>query len=174
MAVTDKDISAERTQQRALGLPRGMTAAAYAVTALLALLAIYVLIGALIDWGQVRLDDLRYGRPRTMHLSGTVGHGEDLTGQPSRFIAMNLDRQVVVLELPGGDASQVRSLPGPYLFGAGEDLTPVLIGLRDVDADGYNDLIIDARHEQVIYLNRDGTFRLPTPAEQQQLVQAQR
>jgi hypothetical protein len=173
MAVTGKDIDTGRGRSQAASLPKNVAPAAYALTALLAALAIYFLVGALIDWAQIKIDDIRYGRPRTMHLSGVVGHGEDATGQPSHFIAMNLDRQVIVLELPGGDASQVRSLPGPYLFGAGEDLTPVLITLQDVDNDGYNDLVIDVRSEQVIYLNRDGAFRLPTATEQQQLLQAQ-
>jgi hypothetical protein len=173
MAVTGKEINAERGRKEAASLPKSVAPAAYALTALLAALAIYLLVGALIDWAQVKIDDVRYGRPRSMHVSGMVGHNEDVTGQPSHFIAMNLNRQVVVLELPGGDASQVRSLPGPYLFGAGEDLTPVIITLHDVDGDGYNDLVIDVRSEQVIYLNRDGAFRLPTPAEQQQFAQAQ-
>lgn len=173
MAVTGKNIHVERPRQRAASMPKSIAPLAYAMTALLAALAIYLLVGALVDWAQVRLDDIRYGRPRTMHLAGLVNHGEDITGEETRFIAMNLERQVVVLELPGGDETKVRSLPGPYLFGAGEDLTPVLIALRDVDSDGYNDLVIDVRREQVIYLNREGAFRLPTPAEQQLLVQAQ-
>jgi hypothetical protein len=97
-----------------------------------------------------------------------VGHEGD-TGQATHFIAMNLNRQVVVLELPGGDASQVRSLPGPYLFGAGEDLTPVAMALQDVDGDGQADLLLDVRSERIVYLNKDGSFRLPTGEEQRQL-----
>jgi hypothetical protein len=40
-----------------------------------------------------------------------------------------------------------------------------------MDRDGLDDLIIDVRNEQIVYLNRDGSFRLPTPEEQQQLLQ---
>lgn len=163
MAVTSKAIKASR-------VPRGIGLLAYLVTFVLAALAIYILVGAAVRWGQIRLDDMRYGRPRTTHIEGFVGHGES-AGAPTRFIGLNLDRQVVVLELPGGDATQVRSLPGPYLFGADEDLTPVLLSLQDTDGDGQADLIVNVRNEQIVYLNRDGGFRLPTPEEQQLLVQ---
>jgi len=30
---------------------------------------------------------------------------------------------------------------------------------------------VDVRNEQIVYLNRDGSFRLPTPEEQSLLVQ---
>ncbi len=170
MAVTSKEIHETRTA-RQLPMPRSVGPVAYLITGILAVLAIYVLVGAAIGWAQVRIDDVRYGRPRTTQVSGLVGHGAESAAQPTRFIGMNLDRQVVVLELPAGDPTQARSLPGPYLFGANEDLTPVLLSLRDMDRDGLDDLIIDVRNEQIVYLNRDGSFRLPTPDEQQQLLQ---
>jgi hypothetical protein len=161
MAVTSKEI--EGKGGRASVFPRTVGPVAYGIT--------FVLVGAVVDWGQVRMDDLRYGRPRTTHLEGYVGHGGEVEGRPTRFVGLNIDRQVVVLELPGGDSTQVRSLPGPYLFGAGEDLTPVLLSLGDMDGDGLKDLIVDVRNEQIVYLNRDGGFRLPTPEEQSRLVQ---
>lgn len=170
MAVTSKDIDGNRGA-RAAWLPRGVGLTAYLVTFLLAALAIYVLVGAAVSWGQVRIDDLRYGRPRTTHLEGFVGHGAEGAGNPTRFVGLNINRQVVVLELPGGDSTQVRSLPGPYLFGADQDLTPVLLSLYDTDGDGQDDLIVNVRNEQIVYLNRDGGFRLPTPEEQQRILQ---
>lgn len=170
MAVTSREIRNERAA-RGNGLTRAFGPFAYAVTGVLAALAIYVLVGAAVEWGKVRLDDIRYGRPRTTHLEGLVGRPGETPSQPTRFVGLNIDRQVVVLELPAGDAAQVRSMPGPYLFGANEDLTPVLLSLRDIDRDGQQDLIIDVRNEQIVYLNRDGGFRLPTPEEQLQLVQ---
>ncbi|MBX0327793.1 hypothetical protein K2Z83_08900 [Oscillochloris sp. ZM17-4] len=170
MAVTSKEITETRTA-RQIPLPRSVGPIAYLITGVLAMLAIYVLVGAAVSWAQVRIDDIRYGRPRTTQIAGLVGHGPESASQPTRLIGMNIDRQVVVLELPAGDSSQVRSLPGPYLFGANEDLTPVLLSLRDMDRDGLDDLIIDVRNEQIVYLNRDGSFRLPTPDEQQQLLE---
>jgi hypothetical protein len=170
MAVTSKEIIS-KDGVRAVRMPRGVGLAAYAITIVLAALAIYVLVGAVVRWGQVRADDLRYGRPRTTHVEGMVGHGAEAPGSPTRFVGLNINRQVVVLELPGGDATQVRSLPGPYLFGADEDLTPVLLSLHDMDGDSQADLIVNVRNEQIVYLNRDGGFRLPTSEEQQRLAQ---
>jgi hypothetical protein len=168
MAVTSKELNPSRSPARAAGVPQRLMPISYIITGVLAILAIYVLVSAIVSWGSVRIDDMRYGRPRTTQLSAVVGHEGD-TGQATHFIAMNLNRQVVVLELPGGDASQVRSLPGPYLFGAGEDLTPVAMALQDVDGDGQADLLLDVRSERIVYLNKDGSFRLPTGEEQRQL-----
>ncbi len=166
MAVTSREIRASRSHQStALPGVQQSFSVVYLATLLVAMLAIHVLVGWVINWGQVRLDDLRYGRPRTMHLSGFVGRAEEAHGQPTHFIAMNLNRQVIVLELPGSDPTRVRSWPGPYLFGAHEDLTPVIIGLADVDGDGLPDVVLNVRNEQIVYLNRDGGLRLPTPEE---------
>lgn len=170
MAVTSKEIhTTSSSYPRSAGVPRTLLPLSYAITLLLAILAVYVLVGAVVSWGSVRLDDLRYGRPRTTHLAAMVGH-EGATGQPSHLIAMNLNRQVVVLELVGGDPNTIRSLPGPYLFGAGEDLTPVTMELQDINGDGQQDLLLNVRREQIVYLNKDGAFRLPTSEEQRQLV----
>lgn len=170
MAVTSKEIQGNGAT-RASRVPRSVSAAAYLVTGLLAAAAIYVLVGAAVEWGEVKWDDMRYGRPRTTHLQGYVGHSPEAPGRPTRFIGLNIERQVMILELPGGDATQVRTLQGPYLFGADEDLTPVLLSLHDVDGDGLQDLFVNVRNEQIVYLNRDGGFRLPTPEEQQLIVQ---
>ncbi len=172
MAVTSKELRTPRESSvRRLGTeawPRSLMPMAYTITLLLAILAVYALVGTIVDWGRVRLDDVRYGRPRTTHLEGKVGH-EGNSGLPSHFIAMNLNGQVMILELVGGNPNEVRSLPGPYLFGEGNDLTPVNLSLQDIDKDGQPDLIVDVRREQIVYLNRDGAFRLPNAEEQQQL-----
>ncbi len=168
MAITSREIPETRIT-RSLPLPHSVGMIAYLITGVLAMLAIYVLVGATVSWMQIRIDDMRYGRPRTTHIEGLVKHGAETVAQPTRMIGMNINRQVVVLELPAGDPGHVRSLAGPYLFGANEDLTPVLLSLRDMDRDGLDDLIIDVRNEQIVYLNRDGSFRIPTPDEQQLL-----
>jgi hypothetical protein len=170
MAVTSKEIDGKSSGRTSV-FPRSVGPVAYGVTFVLAALAMYVLVGTVVEWGQERLDDFRYGRPRTTHVEGYVGQAGELQGRPTRFVGMNIDRQVMVLVLPGGDSTQVYSLAGPYLFGADEDLTPVLLSLYDMDGDSLNDLIINVRNEQIVYLNRDGGFRLPTPEEQSRLVQ---
>jgi hypothetical protein len=176
MAVTSKEIRTPRQpvrrQAEAEAWPQALMPVGYTITLVLAVMAIYFLVGALIDWGRVRYDDMRYGFPRTTHLEGMVGH-EAASGMPSHFTAMNLNGQVVIMQLVGGNTAEVRSFPGPYLFGEGSDLTPVGLALHDVDKDGAPDLVVDVKREQIIYLNRDGTFRLPNAEEQQQLIAAQ-
>jgi len=137
----------------------------YAVTLILAAIAIYILVSIMLGKAQIVIDDFRYGRPRTTQLDAFVGH-EEASGQPTHLLAINLNRQATIIELPPGDATKTRTIAGPYLFGADEDLTPLRLGVRDMDGDGQPDLILDVRNEQVVYLNKDGVFRLPTPAEQ--------
>jgi hypothetical protein len=161
---------ASRLHMRLDAIRRNITTMLLLITLVLTMAAVYLFVGTVVSAGQEFVNDVRYGRPRTTHLSGFVGHNE-ASGQQSHFIGLNLNRQVVVLQLPGGDAEQIRMLPGPYLFGAGEDLTPVNLGLEDMDGDGYVDLLVTVRNEQVVYLNKDGAFRLPTNAEQLQIVQ---
>jgi hypothetical protein len=141
----------------------------YIITGVLALLAIYVVMSQAVVWANVKLDDLRYGRPRTFHLTAHVGNEQQGIVE-TQFIAMNLDRQVVVLEIPGGDVSQIKALNGPYLFGAGENLTPVTLHMNDVNADGTRDLVLQVKDEEVIYLYRDGGFSLISPEERQRLL----
>ena len=143
---------------------------AYIVTALLALLAIYAIMGNVMTWGRNRLDDFRYGTTRTFQTDQVVGHN-DGAGTPTHFIAMNLNRQVVVLEIPGGDATKIRTLTGPYLFGAGEDKTAVLLRFDDLNRDGSKDLIVNVKNEEIVYLNKNGEFQPITPEERVQLTQ---
>lgn len=141
---------------------------AYLVTAVLALIAIYAVMGNVLSWGRSRIDDVRYGNPRTYQLDAVVGH-EDGAGTPTHLMAMNLNRQVVIVELPGGDPAKIRTLTGPYLFGAEEDKTPVLMRLDDLNRDGAKDLVVSIKNEEIVYLNRDGQFQLITPDERSKL-----
>ncbi|MCU0492709.1 MAG: hypothetical protein MUD01_14045 [Chloroflexaceae bacterium] len=171
MAVTSRDIRNDR--RPFISVPtRGVNSFAYIVTGLLALLALYVLLNTVIAWVQVVRDDMMYGRPRTFQLSAHVGHGEE-NGAQTQFIAMNLDRQVVIVEIPGGDPAKTRTYTGPYLVGAGEDLTPVTMRLSDLNGDKLLDLIVNVKSEEMVYVNRDGGFALMTPEERKQLATAQ-
>jgi hypothetical protein len=145
---------------------------AYIVTALLALLAIYAIMGNVMGWGRSRIDDFRYGTTRTFQTDEIVGHN-DGAGTPTHFIAMNLNRQVVVIEVPGGDPSKIRTLTGPYLFGAGEDKTPVLLRFDDLNHDGSKDLIVNVKNEEIVYLNKGSEFQPISPEERVQLTQSQ-
>lgn len=174
MAVTSRDLhTSGKLRQpamrpaptaRAYPVYPSTTRLPYLLTVFLCVVALVLVANSLISWGRVKMDDLRYGRPRTMHLAGIVGH-DDAAGSPTQFVAMNLNRRVVVFEIPGGDVSKTRTLTGPYLFGADEDLTPVRLRFALVNEDQGTDLIVSVKDEEIIYINENGSYRLINDAE---------
>jgi hypothetical protein len=157
---------ANRAPAEGLSLSKAQAKAlAMAVGAMIALLAVYVVVSTVVQWAQVKLDDFQYGRPRTTQMDAYVGHSE-ADGAPSHFIAMNLNRRVTILQLPGGDSTKATAIVGPYLFGQGEDLTPVQMNVQDVNVDGKLDLVVSVKSEQLLYLNDGASFKMATPEEQ--------
>ncbi|MDQ2809282.1 MAG: hypothetical protein M3Z04_20605, partial [Chloroflexota bacterium] len=145
--------------------------AVLAAAALAGAVALYVVLSALFNFTQTKLDDMQYGRPRTTHLDAYVGHAGEEAGQPSHFLALNLDRRIVLIELPGGDTKNATTITGPYLFGDGEDLTPVKLSAEDVNGDGADDLLVTVKNEQLVYVNEraKNSFHLMTPEERKAL-----
>jgi len=139
--------------------------------ALVGVVVLYLVVSAVVHWTQVTMDDLAYGRPRTTHLAAVVGHNNDSPAQPTSFIGLNLNRQVTVFEIPGGDTSKASVINGPYLFGEGEDLTPVQLDTVDVNGDGKLDLMVSVKDEQLVFINDNGSFRAMTAEEKTQLAQ---
>jgi hypothetical protein len=127
-------------------------------------LMLLVALITLADWGRVRLDDLRYGRPRTTHLTAFVGH-HDGEGVPTHLIALNLNRRITIIEIPGGDPARMRTIAGPYLVGKDEELTVATMRLLDVNGDGHLDLLVRLKNEEVVYINEKSEFRLMTRTE---------
>jgi hypothetical protein len=140
----------------------------YALGAVVAAVVLYLAVSTLIHWTQIKLDDIQFGTPRTTHLDAIVGHG-DSAMQPTHFIALNLNRQVSIIELPGGDISKATAISGPYLFGDNADLTPVHLEVQDVNGDTKPDLIVTVSNEQLVYINDNNSFRLITADEKAKL-----
>lgn len=109
------------------------------------------------SWWQNTQDDWRYGRPRTFQIDQVVGH-HDSAHNPSHFIAMNLNRHILVIEIPGGDVSKSVLFSGPTLLGPDQDLTPVTLSFQDLNHDGKPDMIVNLQGSQFVYLNENGTF----------------
>ena len=111
------------------------------------------------NWWSTTQNDWQYGRPRTYQTDYNVGHGT-AQNPMSHFIALNLNRHIEVIEIPGDDASKSRIYIGPTLIGPGEDLTPVTLSFEDVNGDGRPDLVIHVGDSKFIFLNqKDGTFK---------------
>ncbi len=128
---------------------------------MLAMVALWVVGTGLVTWGSTQLDDWHYGRPRTFQMDARVGHDDAVT--PSHFIALNLNRHVIIIELPGGDPSKARIYTGPTLFGDGQDLTPVTLSFKDVNGDGKLDMLVHIQDQTFVFLN-DGTQFRPLKA----------
>lgn len=175
MAVTSRDLHRQprhrSARPMAVKVPRVQVHGNRLQLGFLILVGVLV-VNILTTRGQVWLDDLRYGRPRTTQVSAYVGHNEQ-AGQPSQLIAMNLNRRVVVIELPGGDSTKAQTLQGPYLFGANEDLTPINLRVQDINNDSKGDLVIAVKNEEIIYINSGDAFRLINDEERAQLFGAQ-
>ncbi|GAC1357135.1 MAG: hypothetical protein NVS2B12_27610 [Ktedonobacteraceae bacterium] len=116
------------------------------------------------SWWTVAQDDLHYGRPRTFQTDFVVGHNDSATS-PSHFIALNLNRHVQVIELPGGDAARAKVYMGPILVGPGQDLSPVTLTFKDVNGDGKLDLIVNVQGSHFVFINDNGQFRTPHQGE---------
>ena len=171
MAVVSRPIKSRRAALSGTVWPALSPWVATALAYILILVLGAMLLTTAFAWGQRRLDDLRYGYPRTTQIDGLVGHNES-GGTPTHLIAVNLNRQVSVLELPGGDASKLQVLAGPYLVGADGDYVVPQLSLADLTRDGNVDLLLQVRGEVVVYVNDHGVFRLLTPAERAQLVES--
>lgn len=116
------------------------------------------------SWWQIHQDDVTYGRPRTFQIDAVVGHG-DSPANPSHFIFLNLNRHVVIIELPGGDSTRARIYNGPTLFGDGQDLTPVTAEFRDVNGDGKPDMIVHIQDQTLVFINDGTQFRPLQPGD---------
>lgn len=152
-----------KAPQRRSVLAHPLITAAFAAAAIV---IAYQLLAGLLFWTHLRLDDLRYGYPRSSQMEGYVGFGES-TGQPTHFIALNLRRQVEVLYISGDDPTHVSTIKGPLLYGANEEYAPVTMRLVDVNGDGYPDLVLSVDRQQIVYVDqpRLATFRSLLPAE---------
>ena len=136
----------------------------YLGTGMLAMLVLWTLLMFVVGWFNTTMDDIHYGRPRTFQIDAVVGHN-DSQANPSHFIAINLNRRIEIIEMPGGDASHARIYLGPQLYGEGEDLTPVTLSFIDVNGDHKPDMIIHFQTSQIVFINDQGGFRPLRPEE---------
>jgi hypothetical protein len=136
---------------------------------MIAMLILWTLLTLAVSWWNTTWDDIHYGRPRTYQTDMVVGHN-DSAGNPSHFIALNLNGRIEVIEFPGGDASKARIYIGPQLYGVGQELIPVTLSFADVNGNHHPDMIIRFQDTRIVYINDSGGFR-PANANEVQSVQ---
>lgn len=136
--------------------------------AMLVMLLGWVLLTTLFNWWQLWQDDLHYGRPRTFQTEAVVGHN-DSEANPSHFVAINLHRQIEIIEFPGGDSSKAKIYIGPVLIGEGQDLAAVTLSFKDMNGDGKPDMIVNIQNNRFVFINDNGSFRPTRPGENVQL-----
>ncbi len=117
-----------------------------------------------ITFVQTTANDWHYSRPRTFQTDAVVGHG-DSPSNPSHFIALNLNRHVLVIEVPGGDPTRARIYPITTLFGDGQELTPVTLSFKDVNGKGLLDMEVHIQDQTLVMINEGGGFRPLKPGE---------
>lgn len=112
----------------------------------------WMLLMQAVAWTGARLDDLRYGTPRTYQTDAVVGH-HDSPAHPSHFIVENWHAHVIVIEFPGGDPTKAVVYAGPTLFGGGQDETPVTVSFLDAAHNGHPEMILHLQGTQALFTN---------------------
>lgn len=137
---------------------------------MLAMLVLWTLLTAGINWWNNSMDYLHFGYPRTFQVDAVVGHN-DSASNPSHFIAINLRGKIEIIEFPGGDASHSRVYLGPQLFGPDADKAPATLKFIDVNGDHQPDMLVFFQSSWIVFINSQGSFRPPTEQEHQQAAQ---
>ena len=133
---------------------------------MIAVIVLWLIGSTVVSWGIQEYNNVHYGYPRTSQMNAVVGHN-DSKAHPSHFIAINLNRQVVITEYQGSDPLKEVSYVAPvYLAGSGGDLAPITLEFRDVNGDGKPDMIVHIHlpdQDQVtVFINDGSKFRPST------------
>ncbi|HSW88156.1 MAG TPA: hypothetical protein VLG12_03260 [Candidatus Saccharimonadales bacterium] len=120
-----------------------------------------IVVGNLVmPWIQTTWDDFHYGRPRTTQYNVVVGHNDDPPNNyPSHFVAINLNRQIIIIEYPGGKAKDAKSYQGPLMLGPGQDLATPFLSFADLDGDHRIDMTVKVQEGRAFFINQGDSFR---------------
>lgn len=117
----------------------------------------WLLLSALGSWWQTQQEDWHYGRPRTYQIDAVVGHG-DSPAHPSHFIAMNLNRHILVIEIAADDPTKSVIYLGPTLLGNGQELVPVTVSFEVGSKPGKPDMYLHIADQTIVFLNDGKKF----------------
>lgn len=110
------------------------------VTIALLLLVLGFSGSVVLNWAGEKFNDLQYGRPRTFQTDSVVGHNNDSDFAKSHFIALNLNGQIEIIEIPAGDGSKAVSYVGPNIVNSN---IPIKVKFVDVNDDQRPDMVIE-------------------------------
>lgn len=137
---------------------------------MLAMLILWQLLTASLNWWNNTMDYIHYGYPRTTQVDAVVGHNDSVSN-PSHFIATNLHGHIEIVEFPGGDGSHSHTYPGPQLFGSDADTAHVTLEFADVNHDHQPDMLAFFQSTWIVFMNAQGSFRAPTTQERMDAIQ---
>ena len=112
----------------------------FAGLAVIIMIVGWTAINLLATWWQMHTDDATYGNPRTYQTDAVVGHADSPTS-PTHCIAVNLNGNIIVIELPGGDAGKARSYAITSIPGNTGN-PPVKLVFQDINRDGKLDMVV--------------------------------
>ena len=115
------------------------------------LYVLYALTATALAWTTVKLDDIRYGYPRTFQMNGVLA-AHTAGNQRAHFLVQNLQGQVWITIIPDDVARRVLVIKGPQLLGTDRSLAPATLALQDVNRDGYTDLMLNVDGKTFLYL----------------------
>ncbi|HLI89051.1 MAG TPA: hypothetical protein VKV37_10220 [Ktedonobacteraceae bacterium] len=131
---------------------------------MMAMLVLWVTGSWVLAWGRDRYYDIRYGYPRTYQTDAVVGHGGDSPQHPSHFIAINMNREAIIIELMAGNPAKSVVYTAPvYIAGQNGNLAPVTLEFRDVTGDKKVDMIVHIhlqnQDQYYVFVNDGSKFR---------------
>ncbi len=122
-----------------------------------------------VDWGTNALNTLRYGSPRIFQIDAVVGNGDNAS-HPSHFLAINLHGQVSIIEFPAGNAAKALVLASTTISGPNANQIVPTLQFIDLAHNGQPDLLVNIGGVESLLVNDQGNFQVPTPAQEQQLL----
>jgi len=128
------------------------------ITIALLLLVLGFSGSVVLNWAGEKFNDLQYGSPRTFQTDAIVGHNNDSDFAKSHFIAINLNGQIEIIELPAGDGSKAVSYVGPNIVNSH---IPIKVKFVDVNDDQKPDMVIeieDGSNKVMIWPNTGQKF----------------
>ncbi len=132
------------------------------ISAMVSLFLYSIVTGPLTNWWNNHQNDVTYGFPRTYQADAVVGHNDD-KAHPTHFLAVNLNGEIMVFEIPGLDPSHGQQYMVTRLVGADAASFPVTLTFKDLNGDGKLDMLVQIVNGQPFaYINDGARFRPAT------------